>query len=259
MPNHMTTVGFNVQSREDFENIAEYAIATGTRIKAKNGHYVFSKTEKSIELWLQINKKNEIIGLNPHFSGSSKMKVGITNEIFPDSNNSLDGTFHAWAEPDESIESGSFPFVLDMPNRGIYDGEFLFPQILNIQLAAFAHELTIYNDEDEFTQSQDREIKFAAESFIPSGLFGDSPSAMAIFTGRILDTANIYNEQSKLNFTWALVKTLGGEIDVVIDKELVNNEMIVGGIISGSFWISAKFIDEPVVKHKSIFQRVFRR
>ncbi|MNF19500.1 hypothetical protein D3C80_2243580 [compost metagenome] len=55
------------------------------------------------------------------------------------------------------------------------------------------------------------------------------------------------------------MKTLGGEIDVVIDKELVNRELIVGGIISGSFWLSAKFLDEPVIKEKSIFQRIFRR
>ncbi|MNI93881.1 hypothetical protein D3C73_1519000 [compost metagenome] len=87
----------------------------------------------------------------------------------------------------------------------------------------------------------------------------DTPNATAIFTGRILDTTDIFNEQSKLNFAWALVKTLGGEIDVVIDKELVNRELIVGGIISGSFWLSAKFLDEPVIKEKSIFQRIFRR
>lgn len=256
----MTTLGFNVQSREDFGNIAEYAFATGIRIKTKHGYYAFSQTGKGIELWLQIDSKNEIVGLNPHFTGSSRMKIGITNEIFSDSNNSFDGTLHAWAEPDVSIESGSFPFVFDMPNRAVY-GDILYPQILYVQLSAFAHEVTIYNDEEDFVKSQDSELKFAAESFIPSGLFnnGDTPSATAIFTGRILDTTEIFNEQSKLNFAWALVKTLGGEIDVVIDKELVNRELTVGGIISGSFWLSAKFLDEPVIKEKSIFQRIFRR
>lgn len=100
--------------------------------------------------------------------------------------------------------------------------------------------------------SQDTEFKFAAESFIPSGLFhvgeGSSPRAEAIFTGRIIETSEILNEQSKNKFTWVLIKTLGGEIDVVIDHELVTKELRVGGILSGSFWLSAKFIDEPKVK-----------
>ncbi|MNJ65593.1 hypothetical protein D3C77_616120 [compost metagenome] len=55
------------------------------------------------------------------------------------------------------------------------------------------------------------------------------------------------------------MKTLGGEIDVVIDKELVNSELIVGGIISGSFWLSAKFLNKPVIKEKSIIQKLFRK
>ena len=260
MPNHITTLGFNVQSREDFEKLAEIAHATGIRVKTKHGYYAYLHINKGIELWLQINKKNEVIGLNPHFVGSSRMKIGITNEILSDSNNELDGTFHAWAEPDELIESGSFPFVFDIPNRGIY-GDILFPQVLEIQLSAFAHELTIHSDEAEFIKSQDSEIKFAAESFIPSGLFnnGDTPTATAIFTGRIIETADISNDQSKINFAWALVKTLGGEIDVVIDKELVNSELIVGGIISGSFWLSAKFLNEPLIREKSLFQKLLFR
>ncbi|MDP9701559.1 hypothetical protein SAMN05720606_11137 [Paenibacillus polysaccharolyticus] len=261
MVNHMTTLGFRVHSPEDFENIAEYALSTGTRIKAKHGQYAFALAGEGIEIWLQIDKKNQVIGLNPHFSGSSRMNIGLTAELKPDENNKLDGSFHAWAEPDDSMESGSYPFVFDVPNRGVY-GQILTPQSIHVQLSAFAHEVTIYKDEEEFNLSQDSELKFAVESFIPSGLFDSegTPSATAIFTGRIVETAEIVNEQSKLRFTWALVRTLGGEIDVVIDQELVNKEMIVGGIISGSFWLSAKFQDEPVIKKKSnVIERIFRK
>ena len=57
-------------------------------------------------------KENQVIGLNPHFAGSSRMNIGLTAELKPDENNKLDGSFHAWAEPDDSMESGSYPFVL---------------------------------------------------------------------------------------------------------------------------------------------------
>lgn len=257
----MTSIGFDVHSREDFESLAEYALTTGERIKTKKGIYSYAQPSKGIELWLQLNKRNEIIGLNPHYSGSSKIKVGITNELIADSNSILDGSFHAWADPkDESVESGSYPFVFDMPNRANY-GEVLVPQILNIQLTAFAHELSVYDNEEEFNNFQDSDLKFAAESFIPSGLFGneETPSATAVFTGRVIETSNIKNEHTGVTFCWVLVKTLGGEVDVVADKELINKEIITGGIISGSFWLSAKFLDNPVLKEKSIFERLFGR
>ncbi len=255
----MTSIGFEVHSREDFERLAKYVLTIGNRIKTKKGIYSFAQTGKGIELWLQLNKSNEVIGLNPHYSGLSRIKVGITNEIITDSNSILDGSFHAWADPkDESVESGSYPFLFDMPNRANY-GEVQVPQILYIQLTAFAHELSVYNDENEFNKSQDSDLKFATESFIPSGLFGDeeTPSATAIFTGIVVDTSIITNEHTGATFSWSLVKTLGGEIDVVADKELLSKEIIPGGIISGSFWLSAKFLDNPVIKEKSMVQRLF--
>lgn len=90
-------------------------------------------------------------------------------------------------------------------------------------------------------------MKFAAESFIPSGLFGNSnePASTAIFTGRVVEAAVIPNEYAGSSFSWCKVKTLGGEIDVVTDLELLDKDIAVGSIISGSFWLSAKFVDEP--------------
>ncbi|WP_372633731.1 hypothetical protein [Cohnella sp.] len=67
------------------------------------------------------------------------MKVRITNEISNDSNSVLDGAFHAWADPQDDSEG-----------TGVY------------LLAAFAHEISIYDSEEEFNKSQEGEIKFAA-------------------------------------------------------------------------------------------------
>jgi hypothetical protein len=256
----MTSIGFEAHSREDFEKLAEYAFNSGERIKTKKGIYSFSEFGQGIELWLQMNKNNEIIGLDPHYSGLSRIKVRITNEIISNSDSILDGSFHAWADPDESEESGAYPFVFDMPNRANY-GDIDLPQIISIQLVAFADELSVFDTEDDFNKSQDGELKFAAESFIPSGLFGDqdAPSATAIFTGKVIETSLITNEYTGVSFSWSLVKTLGGEIDVVVDKDLLSKEIFPGGIITGSFWLSAKFIDNPVLKEKSIFQRLIGR
>ncbi|WP_459966891.1 hypothetical protein [Paenibacillus sp. JCM 10914] len=257
----MSSIGFEVYSQEDFERLAELVYTSGKRMITKKGIYSYLESGKGIELWLQMNKRNEIIGLNPHYSGLSRIRVGLTNELMNDSNSILDGTFHAWADPaDETVESGSYPFVFDMPNRANF-GDIQVPQILNIQLTAFAHELSVYDDEDHYLESQESEMKFASESFIPSGLFGneETPSATAIFSGKVIDTSVVTNEHTGATFYWALVKTLGGEIDVVADKGLLRKEMIPGGIISGSFWLSAKFLDNPLTKKKSLLQGLLGR
>ncbi|BFH54186.1 hypothetical protein PMJ6TS7_42010 [Paenibacillus melissococcoides] len=246
MANHMTSIGFPVHSREDFEQIADVAIEKGTLLEAQQGQYIYFDAGNGIELWLQVNQENEIIGLNPHFAGNSRVEIGLTALIVRETDSVLDGACHAWMEPDESLESGCCPLVFDMPNLGLF-GEVAVPQRINIQLTAFSHEVSVYDSEEEYMESQEGEVKFAAESFIPSGLFGNSgePASTAMFTGRVVEASLIQNEYTGGSFSWCKVKTLGGEIDVVTDLELLDKDIAAGSIISGSFWLSAKFVDEP--------------
>jgi hypothetical protein len=43
-------------------------------------------------------------------------------------------------------------------------------------------------------------------------------------------------------FYWALVDTFGGAYDVVIDSNLLPGVPEIGGVISGSFWLSGRII-----------------
>jgi hypothetical protein len=43
-------------------------------------------------------------------------------------------------------------------------------------------------------------------------------------------------------FYWALVETLGGAYDVVIDSRGLSGVPAVGGVLSGSFWLSGRII-----------------
>jgi hypothetical protein len=43
-------------------------------------------------------------------------------------------------------------------------------------------------------------------------------------------------------FYWALVDTYGGAYDVVIDPSLLPGVPAVGGVISGSFWLSGRIV-----------------
>src|SRR5205085_2604545 len=127
-------------------------------------------------------------------------------------------------------------------------GAVVVPSIGEVQLTAFAHELQAYESEAAYAATQSGAVKFATESFIPAGLFNAAtneqntpPQAYAIFTGRVLDTALITNPATEREFCWAHVRTLGGELDMVADPDLLDGYLTKGGIVGGSFWLSGRF------------------
>lgn len=245
MANHFSTIGIPLTSRDQFAEYAQLSVRKGERIKTSKGTYTKFEMGQGVELWGQLSNDNEIIGINPHFTGNAVLMARLINKVDDPNDNDLDGKIYAQAEPD--ADGGfTYPFVFDMPDLTSY--KFAFPQIEKVQLSAFAHELSVYKDDEEYDHSQAGDPKFASESFIPSGLFFPDgkqmtpPQATAIFTGHILCVEKIQNAYTGAFFYHAKVKTLGGEIDMVADPELVDHEICVGGVVSGSFWLSGRLI-----------------
>lgn len=242
MASHLSDIGFRVESDKDFEELAFQVCREGHVLPVAAGSYVRWAPGGGVELWAQLDQDDEVIGLNPHFRGESVMKVGLTEKLSRPDDTPLDGAFHAWAHPQNSDpKSGEYPFVFDVPNSQLCTPR--LPAIVQVQLAAFAHELQTYESEEAYEQSQP-EIKFASESFIPTGLFSPGgeitqpPQSHAIFTGHVLKTALLTNPVTDEIFCWAKVRTLGGEIDVVADPETLGGPVVSGGVLSGSFWLS---------------------
>ena len=248
MPTHMSDIGFQMDSEEDFHQLASRAREEGEAFEADNGTYIRWSPGEGIELWVQLDREGDVIGFNPHFRGRGLMRVGLVQAVSRPDGTPLDGAFRAWANPTEGEpENGDFPFIFDVPDYQLRKVQ--LPSILPVQLAAFAHELQSYESDEAYDQSQPGEIKFASESFIPSGLFssaGDAtepPLADAFFTGHVLETSIVTNPVTENSFCWAKVRTLGGDVDVVADPVLLNGLLVEGGVVSGSFWLSGLLME----------------
>jgi hypothetical protein len=50
------------------------------------------------------------------------------------------------------------------------------------------------------------------------------------------------NVISGAQYWWALVDTLGGTFDVVIDPALLPDQPRAGNVVSGWFWLSGRFL-----------------
>ena len=249
MPSHLTSLGFLVTTEKDFRHYVFAASEFGQKLESPNGSYTVWALGNGIELWVQTNLHRRILGMKPHFSGHSRMKVGLSRRIVRSDQSILDGALYASADPqDEKAESGTYPFVFDLPDYDLHN-DVAIPGSATIQLAAFAHELQGFESEGAYETVQGSDVRFATESFIPSGLFTpgsrggrEQPVAQAIFSGRVLVTQILTNPVTSQRFYWARVHTLGGEVDVVADPQVVQGKVVKGGIIRGTFWLSGRLV-----------------
>jgi hypothetical protein len=245
---NLSDIGFPTPDEQAVNEMIMHVLELAKPIQTQRGFYLKFSDESGAEIYLQGNFEQELIGFNPHFAGKSRRKVGLTKVIERDSSE-LDGGFYAWANPsNQDVEtSGDYPFVFDVPDfRTVLVNE--FPFVSDIQLTAFgSNDFQIFADEKVFLDNSDSNL--AAKSFIPSGLFLPDeemteiapPRPIGIFAGEILEFELRTNTLSGEKFYWFLIETYGGEADVVIDPKYVAETPQIGGIITGTFWLSGKF------------------
>jgi hypothetical protein len=246
MPSHFASIGFHAETEEEFLALAEQVVAKCTTLEVPNGRYLRWTSDCGAELWLRVDSWNELAGMKPHFAGQPGMRAGLTCRVRQPDCSDLDGGFHAWAEPAaKQPEKGIYPFVFDTPDYDRHD-RLRLPSLADVQVAAFAHSLVAFDSEDAFQDAQDPEARFPVESFIPAGLFSpdgtptDPPVAFAVLSGRVLATQLHENPITGALFAWARLRTLGGELDLVVEPEVVRGEMKRGGVVTGSFWLSGR-------------------
>lgn len=247
MASTLSSLGFPIEMDESYQERLIDTALSGEQLRSRDGRYVRWSPGAGIELWLQVQHR-EVVGMAPHFAGPATMRIGITERVSRPDGSPMDGAFRAWANPRGDIpDEGEYPFVFDAPDTRRFT-TLAIPGVTTVQLAAFAHELQCFSDEAAYDAAQsDKEVKYAAESFIPSGIFveeGEPPAAFAIFSGRIVRAARRVNPYSGGGFWWLQVATLGGQVDIVADPALVESEPCEGGIAQGSFWLSGRLPSE---------------
>ncbi len=262
---HFSPIGFSIDSEDDLVSLIQQIISEVDDIPVKKGRYLRWSGESGAELWVQADRRNDIIGMAPHFAGSSRIRVGLSAQIRRPIDNALEGVFHAWADPsEENIESGAYPFLFEVPDIALIKDTIKLPGLATVQVTGFAEELKVYSSAEAFADSQDGESKLASRSFIPIGLFaandGDvkQAEAKAYINGHVMETEEKINDLSGNSFVWALVETFGGVYDIVIPPSLVSEPLAEGFVVSGSFWLSGRVIDFER-KQPGFFARIFGR
>lgn len=247
MPSQFSAIGFTVSSGEDLAELASRVAERAETIDASAGQYLKWAPPSGEQLWLQVKRNGDAMGMNPHFEGRSSVPVSVEARITREGQTPLDGAFLAWANPPSGAAAGGdYPFAFDCPDAAAYDGLTL-PATLTAQIAAFAQQITVYESQAAYDADQTAQgLSFGARSFIPSGLIspaGDPvtpPESHALIAGLVIEADERRNTVTGQPFWWALVDTVGGTYDVVIDASLVSSPVRRGNVVSGWFWLSGR-------------------
>lgn len=243
MATHFDNLGFEVGDIEAFADLAVRAVEEGEPLEVEHGTYHVWRPAEGVELWAQ-TRGDEMLGLHPFFDGPARMPVAVTEPRRSRRDTKLDGTFWAWAAPDdpEDPESGAFPFLFELPDRALVDVPG-FPFAAQAQLTAFADAFGWAPDEETFYAQQETEPGFAATSFIPSGTFEKPPTPDAFFHGTLVEGGRRVNDATGLPFWAGHVATLGGELNVVARAEDVPEDVPAGAIVSVGGYVMGRVHD----------------
>jgi len=247
MPSQFSALGFQVATGEDLASLASSVADKADKIPAKGGQYLRWAPPSGEQLWLQVKPNGDAMGMNPHFAGESTIRIALEARVARDTHTPLDGTFLAWANPPTGAHAGGdYPFAFDCPDAGMF-GELAVPAVVDAQIAAFAQEVSVFDTEARYAASQAAQgMAFASRSFIPSGLISpdghpvNPPESHALFVGGVVKAEERRNTVTGRPFWWALVETVGGTFDVVIDPALLPEPPQAGNVLSGWFWLSGR-------------------
>lgn len=244
----MSSIGFPIQAIDEIKALAKRAVAQATQTLTIPGlgHYRVWSPGAGVEIWGHVNPQMEILGLEPHFSGKARMKVRLVKRVVHAKNTVLEGAFYGWANPHGGVNAdGDYPFCFSAPDYRMHDNLTL-PCEVSVQLAAFPHEFLAFENQDKVQSSNTWMSKMAPESCIPSGLFLpgggkiDPPKPEIMFRGTVRDTSQLTNPDTGKPFFWAGVRTLGGELDVVVDPAIVKGTIKKNGTIGAMCWLSGR-------------------
>jgi hypothetical protein len=247
VPSQFSAVGFHVTSGEDLAALASRVAERADTIDAGEGQYLKWAPSSGEQLWLQVKRNGDAMGMNPHFEGRSSIRVAIEARVAREGHTPLDGTFLAWANPPDGMPTGGdYPFVFDSPDAALHQ-DLELPVTLTAQVAAFAQQISVYASPAEYDAEQAAQgSSFLSRSFIPSGLFSPSgdpvipPEPHALIAGHVLVAEERRNTVTGEPFWWALVDSVGGTFDVVIDPNLLSAPVAPGNVLSGWFWLSGR-------------------
>lgn len=269
MTDHFSVIGFKAGSAEALSSLITGLLEKGGEKKpVPQGYYHRLQSPAGSELWVHMQRAPQAqeqaqgesapepfvpVGITPFFAGEGRMPIRVRAMRQRPSDNPFEGAFY--------VELGPTIALLDVVDFASFEGR-PTPFMAIAQIAAFPHELAFFDNEEAFLAAQaGQDVKFTSRSFLASGLFagGETNGGEIVFldpesedfrapargflTGEVQKSERRQNPETGQEFTWALVATAGGTVDIVADDSVTEKPLQPGMIVQGDFWLCARLVD----------------
>jgi len=259
---HMSAVGFAMTPEALHERVLQ-AAQDAPRFDTPIGAYLHwalpTGPGAGVELWLQVNAVNQIVGCNPHYAGQGRLEAAIIETVTAPGR-PLDGHCFGWAAPrdPDNPYSGIHSIAANLPDFAYVDERILIPPVVTLQIAAFASYMEHFPTETAFVESEwGRRIgaQSATETWQQVEIDG-LPQPEVFLSGKVIASEAQVNPATGQEFQTLVLRTEAGTIDVVSDLATSPRRPAVGTVAAGSFWLSARVIgDLPAPRTPSPFLR----
>jgi len=261
MADHFSVIGFKASSPEALSALVSDLLEKGgEKQPCPPGYYHRLRSQVGPELWVHMQKAAEpepgsgpyiAVGITPFFEGEGRTPIRVRAMRQRPNDNLFEGAFY--------VELGPTIALIDVVDYARFAGKPV-PFMAMAQIVAFPHELTVFENEAAFQTTQaDKNVKITPRSFLASGLFtGGGASdivfldpeaedfrapARAFLTGEVQKTERRQNPETGQEFTWALVGTAGGTLDLVADDTMLPYSLQPGMIVEGEFWLCGRLTE----------------
>ena len=232
---HLDSIGFNINSSEEFEALMAKVFEEGVEYKVDEGTYVVYTNESGAQIYAQLDNEGNFLGFMPFYDAQITKEVKLESFVKNEDLSPLDMRYNARSQLE------TYPFVFDTVN-----GKTKRLEVKNQELAfvAFPTEIAYFETAEAFVSAMP---ELSATYFIPVGLMTpegtptDNPEPYAMFIGEIKSIEKKTNSYSNQEFYVFELSALEGDVTVVASINSLNNvEPKVGGFINGVYWMGAK-------------------
>jgi hypothetical protein len=231
---HLESIGFNINSSEEFEALVATIFEKGVEVEVDNGTYMVYTDASGAEIYAQIDSNGKFIGFMPFFDAKITKDIHVESSIENNDLTSLDKRYFAKSQAE------TYPFVFDVVNANVRD---VSSSSETLPFVAFPTEIELFASAEHFLQEMP---ELSATYFIPVGLMtpegevNENPEPYAMFIAEINAVEIKTNRYSNKDFYFLEVSALEGDLTIVTSIESLKSEPKVGNFLNGVYWMGTK-------------------
>lgn len=243
MASHFSAIGMPFADEDTYlEGVQRIAEAAGEPEELSESQLLYSWRDDSgaaADVLVEVaDGQMDLRCITPRFDAASQQRIAVS-AIHPD--DECPGCGIAGVELKDENGEMAYPMFLAPARMPAIAAELAVAQgkPRTAHIGLLAEELGVFADEAAFRAGDGEEPGFAAESFIPMGMFGGDPEPRVLCNGTVVAHQIRRNTLFGTDFGVLTVRSLAAEYDVAYDLNDHPDPVTEGMIVSVTGWASA--------------------